>query len=181
MSATHSTETWKAFEDNPLTHSAAHYLMTILALHEEQGYARLTDIAHELNITRGSCSISLKALKAKGLVTEDDNKHLLLTESGNSLAQVVRMNDALLQTLLTQVLSVDPEQAEIDACKMEHLLSIETSLKLCDLVRFVESGHPAVRAFLDAFDTFRQGHHQRAQECKHCGDHCAFHEIQSAS
>jgi Mn-dependent DtxR family transcriptional regulator len=181
MSTHHSTETWKAFDENPLTHSAAHYLMTILALREEQGYARLTDVARELGITRGSCSISLKALKAKGLVAEDENKFLLLTDAGNSLAQVVRMNDALLQTFLTRLLKVAPGQAEIDACKMEHLLSIETSLNLCDMVRFLESGHPAVDTFLDAFDTYRRTHRQRAQECKHCGDHCAFHEIQSAS
>jgi len=55
-------ETWKEYESNPLTHSAAHYLMTIRALLQERGYARVTDIARALNITRGSCSISLKPL-----------------------------------------------------------------------------------------------------------------------
>ena len=49
-------EVWKEFEDNALTHRAAHYLMTIHGLLQDLGYARVTDIAKRLNITRGSCS-----------------------------------------------------------------------------------------------------------------------------
>ena len=63
-----ANEVWKEYEDNQLTHSAAHYLMTIHELLEANGYARVTDIAKRLNITRGSCSISLKPLKRRGLV-----------------------------------------------------------------------------------------------------------------
>ena len=40
-----SNEVWKSFEDNEITHSGAHYLMTIKNLLEHQGYARVTDIA----------------------------------------------------------------------------------------------------------------------------------------
>ena len=36
-----SNEVWKSFEDNTLTHSAAHYLMTIKDLLEDHGYARV--------------------------------------------------------------------------------------------------------------------------------------------
>jgi Mn-dependent DtxR family transcriptional regulator len=65
-----ANEVWKEYEENTLTHSAAHYLMTIRELLEDRGYARVTDIARRLNITRGSCSISLKPLKRRGLVVE---------------------------------------------------------------------------------------------------------------
>ena len=61
-----SNEVWKYFDDNALTHSAAHYLMTINELLHGQGYARVTDVAKKLRITRGSCSSSLKALKKEG-------------------------------------------------------------------------------------------------------------------
>ncbi len=40
--------------DNELTHSMAHYLLTIHKLKEEKGYARVTDIAKELGLTKGS-------------------------------------------------------------------------------------------------------------------------------
>ena len=110
-----ATEVWKEFEDNQLTHSAAHYLMTIHELLEEHGYARVTDIAKRLNITRGSCSISLKPLKRRGLVVEDENKFLLLSPEGLRLAEMVERNDELLESFLRDVLGVDSDQAEIDA------------------------------------------------------------------
>jgi len=143
-----SKEAWKEYESNPLTHSAAHYLMTIRALLQDQGYARVTDIARAMNITRGSCSLSLKSLKRRGLVLEDANKHLLLSPEGQRLAELVERNEELLQAFFKDVLGVDADQAEIDACKIEHLLSIDTSTKLAHFMEYVRSSTPEVEAFL---------------------------------
>ncbi|MBI4211837.1 MAG: metal-dependent transcriptional regulator [Deltaproteobacteria bacterium] len=140
--------TWKSFDENQLTHSAAHYLMTIQELIKEQGYARVTDIAKAMNITRGSCSISLKPLKKRGLVTEDHNKFLRLSDEGKRLAQLIEKNDELLETLFRDFLGVSPDQAEIDACKLEHLISIETSIKLSHFISFIQQNRPALDAFL---------------------------------
>ncbi|MGA0369185.1 MAG: metal-dependent transcriptional regulator, partial [Kiritimatiellia bacterium] len=94
-----SQDVWKEFEENQITHSAAHYLMAIKQLLEDHGYARVTDIAKALNITRGSCSISLKPLKKRGLVLEDENRFLKLSEEGQRLAELVELNDKLLEIL----------------------------------------------------------------------------------
>lgn len=142
-----SQEVWKEFEENQITHSAAHYLMAIHQLLQDNGYARVTDIAKSLNITRGSCSISLKPLKKRGLVVEDENRFLKLSEEGLRLAELVEMNDKLLETLFGEVLGVDPDQAEIDACKIEHLVSIETSTRLSAFVKLWNSGNPETEAF----------------------------------
>jgi DtxR family Mn-dependent transcriptional regulator len=141
-------EVWKEYESNPLTHSAAHYLMTIRTLLQERGYARVTDIARELSITRGSCSISLKPLKRRGLVVEDDNKFLQLSPEGERLAQLVEKSDEVIEQFLRDILGVDGEQAEIDACKIEHLLSLDASLRLAGFMHFLSSDKPAVREFL---------------------------------
>ena len=125
-----ATDVWKEYEANMLTHSAAHYLMTVRRLLEERGYARVTDIARELNITRGSCSISLKPLKRRGLIVEDSNRFLHLSPEGRRQAELVEKNDELLETLFRDILGVSAEQAEIDACKIDHLLSLETSRRL---------------------------------------------------
>ena len=94
-----SKEVWKEFEDNMISHSAAHYLMTIHELLESNGYARVTDIAKRLNITRGSCSISLKPLKKKALILEDENKFLKLSPEGMRIAEMIERNDELLEKL----------------------------------------------------------------------------------
>ena len=142
-----ANEVWKEFEDNQITHSAAHYLMTIRALLADHGYARVTDIAKSLNITRGSCSISLKPLKRRGLVVEDENRFLKLSDEGRRLAELVELNDKLIEELLGKVLGISDEQAEVDACKIEHLLSIETSLNLQAFLKVWNSGAPEVEAF----------------------------------
>jgi len=125
-----SIDVWKKFEENNLTHSAAHHLLAILELREKRGYARVTDVARELNITTGSASINLKSLKAKSLIVEDENKFLSLSDEGETLARAVLMRKKVLNDFLVGVLQVTPEQAEIDACKTEHLISVETAMKL---------------------------------------------------
>lgn len=162
-----SQEVWKEFEDNQITHSAAHYLMAIKSLLEDNGYARVTDIAKTLNITRGSCSISLKPLKKRGYVVEDDNRFLKLSEEGQRLAELVELNDKLLEILFGEVLGVDPEQAEIDACKIEHLLSIESSTRLSAFVKVWRSGAPEVTAFKNLLNKTKA-------DCTGDSEHCAI-------
>lgn len=123
-------DVWKQFEENQITHSAAHHLLAIAELKEDRGYARVTDVARRLNITVGSASSNLKSLKGKGLVVEDDNRFLVLSAEGEALVQAVVKRKELLLRFFQDILGVSAAQAEIDACKTEHLLSSETTRKL---------------------------------------------------
>ncbi len=167
-------EVWKSYEDNALTHSAAHYLMTIHELLASQGYARVTDIAKRLNITRGSCSISLKPLKKRGLVVEDANKFLNLSEEGRRLAEVVERNDELLEIFFREVLGMDREQAEVDACKIEHLLSLEASVRLCQFIETIRSGQKAAKDFLKLLQKKTVPCPTNQHTCPHCQNACVF-------
>lgn len=164
--------TWKEYEANPLTHSAAHYLMAINTLLSERGYARVTDVARELNITRGSCSISLKPLKNRGLVTVDDNKFLQLSDEGKRLAELVEQNDQVLESLLVNMLGVEQEQAEIDACKIEHLLSIESSMHLAAFVKFMTSDRKVCKDALRAFKRDSPTCQKDTSSCEICETTC---------
>ena len=130
------SEIWKLFEENGITHSAAHHLTAVLELRQSHGYARVTDVAKHLSITTGSASTNLKNLKSKGFIIEDENRFLILTEAGEKLARDVQHRKGVLLTFLTDILKVDPEIAEIDACKTEHLISVETTKKL---EKFIQS------------------------------------------
>jgi Mn-dependent DtxR family transcriptional regulator len=123
-------EVWKQFEENSITHSAAHHLLAVMELREKRGYARVTDVAKHLHITTGSASTNLKSLKSRGLIAEDENRFLTLSNEGESLAHAVIARKKVLERFLIDVLKVHPEQAEIDACKTEHLISAETTRKL---------------------------------------------------
>jgi Mn-dependent DtxR family transcriptional regulator len=169
-----SKEVWKSFEENQLTHSAAHYLMTIRSLLEEYGYARVTDIAKSLNITRGSCSISLRPLKRRGLVLEDENKFLQLSDEGKRLAELVERNDELLEVFFRDILGVDADQAEVDACKIEHLLSIETSVHLSAFLQLMQSDKPIVKQLMAELRKQPLSCPHDAQECDFCRTICVL-------
>lgn len=123
-------DVWKEFHENEITHSAAHHLLAILELTNSRGYARVSDVARELNITTGSASTNLKGLKQKGLVTEDENKFLSLSTEGRTLTEGILSKRKIIKSFFVEVLGVTESQAEIDACKTEHLLSKETAIKM---------------------------------------------------
>jgi len=129
-------ETWKEFEANELTHSAAHHL---LAIDEKgaryAGWARVSDIARELGVTRGSVSINLRALKKRGYVLTDEHRMVKLSPKGLDVVIAIKSKKAVFKAFLTDVLGVSERQAEIDSCKIEHLISQETSEQLA---RFIE-------------------------------------------
>lgn len=128
-------ESWKSFEKNEVTHSMAHYLMAIHTLLAERGYARITDVAEYLEITRASASVSIAGLRGRGLVEEDERHFLRLGAHGLELVQQILTNRRLLIRFLRDVLQIDPAQAEEDACKTEHLLSPEAGIRLFRLLR----------------------------------------------
>ena len=57
----------------------------------------------------------------------------------------------VLLVFLREVLGVGEDTAELDACKVEHLLSEETGAALVRLIRFARSGQPEAQAFLSEF------------------------------
>ena len=134
MELVSTTDVWKEFGENFITHSAAHHLLAILELSTKRGYARVSDVARHLDITTGSASSNLKTLKEKSLVVEDENRMLRLSVEGKTVAHSILMRRQLLRRFFTNVLGVDAKQAEIDACKTEHLLSAQTTSKMASFV-----------------------------------------------
>ena len=105
--------------------SAEDYLERILILQEKNDGVRSIDIAHSMGFSKPSVSVAMKKLKEAGLITIDDEGFISLTKEGHIIADKVYERHCVLKKLLIQI-GVSPEQAEIDACKVEHDLSEET-------------------------------------------------------
>lgn len=126
----------KKAKEADLSHSMVHYLLTIHKLKEERGYARVTDIARDLGLTKGSVSTALNNLKKKELVKEeDDTKFLLLTSLGHDEVHRILSSRTLLYYFLKDFVGVDEEIAAKDSCQMEHLMSPETSEKFFEFMK----------------------------------------------
>ncbi len=142
---------WRAFEANEITHSGAHYLLTIASLSREGKAPRAADVARALGVTRAATSLQLRALQEHGLVELDEGQRLRLSSAGADLVGRVASKREVLQVFLRELLGVRKGTAEVDACKVEHLLSEETGAALVRLIRFARSEQPEARAFVSAF------------------------------
>jgi Mn-dependent DtxR family transcriptional regulator len=140
-------DTWKEFDANELTHSASHHLHAIHEVGKRYGgWARVSDIARALNITRGSVSINLRALKKRGLVLQDEHHMVKLSPMGEQIVEAVAAKRVALKALLHEVLRLDATQAEIDSCKIEHLVSDATRERIVAFLEFWRAS-PAARKF----------------------------------
>ncbi len=142
---------WRAFEANEITHSGAHYLLAIASLARVGKAPRAADVARALGVTRAAASLQLRSLQEHGLVELDEGQRLRLTSAGSDLVGRVASKREVLQVFLRELLGVRRGTAEVDACKVEHLLSEETGAALVRLIRFARSEQPEARAFVSAF------------------------------
>lgn len=117
-------------QESELSHSMVHYLLTIHKLKEGRGFARVTDIAKELGLTKGSVSTAINNLKKKNLVVEEDDcKFLVLSDRGHDEVHRILSSRTLLFYFLRDFVGVSEETATRDSCLMEHLMSSETNEK----------------------------------------------------
>jgi Mn-dependent DtxR family transcriptional regulator len=142
---------WRAFERNEITHSAAHYLLAVAAFTASGRPPRSVDISRHLAVSRTAASLQLRNLHDQGLLKLDDAQRFHLTRAGTDLVARVTSKREVLRVFLSQVLGVAEETAEVDACKVEHLLSEETGAALVRLIRFLRSKRPAANTFLEEF------------------------------
>lgn len=110
------------------------YLEAIHLLEKERGHVRVKDIAKKLNISCASVSGAIKNLKNKGLVSHSRYELVALTENGEELARRVYERHRVILRFLKDILKLDSETAEKDACRIEHSLSPATFERLRDFV-----------------------------------------------
>ena len=94
-------------------------------LKERQEIVRAIDVAKLMGFSKASVSIALKKMKSEDLVVVQENGNLVLTEKGEAIGSVTYAKHKILTELLEKI-GVSPEQAHLDACRVEHVISDET-------------------------------------------------------
>ena len=134
------------------TASMEDYLEAIMLLERDQREATVTSISHFLDVKKPSVTAALSKLSENGLVEHQRYGAVSLTAPGRRTARDVYHRHTTILQFLTDVLGVDPEIAEDDACKLEHSLSPASVIKLTDFVagtlaeRKTNDDHPPQRA-----------------------------------
>lgn len=113
-----------------LHESGEDYLETIYLLGKKSAFVRSVDIANELNYTKASVSRAMKLLREENLITMAEDGQIKLTKHGLQKAQEIYSRHTLITDFFEQQLGVNHITAEKDACKIEHVISEETFLRL---------------------------------------------------
>ncbi len=108
-----------------LQESGEMYLETIYVLSKESDTVRGIDIAEHMGFSKPSVSRGIGLLRAEGLVKNDKDGNIKLTEAGEILAQRIYERHTVLTQLLMDI-GVDEKTAADDACRVEHYISDTT-------------------------------------------------------
>ncbi len=100
------------------------YLKAIYTIWQEKGYCRSVDIARHLDISKPSVSVAVNKLRKEDCLTINEDGMVALTEKGRERAQIVSEKFSFWVDLLEK-LGMDPDMAQIEACKFEHAMSDE--------------------------------------------------------
>ena len=117
-----------------LTPSMEDYLEAIFEIDLLKHAVRVKDVSKKLGVTMPSVNGALKNLEAKGLIKHEKYEYIELTESGVSQASRISSRHHMLRTFLHDILGVDSETAEEDACRVEHVISPVTMNKITEFV-----------------------------------------------
>ena len=106
-----------------LTFSMENYLEAIYELSNGNSGVRVSDISERLGVTKPSVNSAISTLAEKGLVTTEQYKKIHLTPTGLERAKLTSKKHQIIQRFFTEVLKIDADVADQDACSIEHVIS----------------------------------------------------------
>ena len=115
------------------------YLESMYYLEMTQGRIRVKDVAEYLKVAPPSVTEVVHKLEKLGFVTHETYGQIKLTEKGRKIGKEVNGRHKMLTQFLTDILKIDPQTAERDACQMEHILSTHTLQRLMKFIEFMKS------------------------------------------
>lgn len=110
---------------NSMTQSLEDYIESIYMLIEEKGEACVRDVAAMLGVKMPSVVKAIRELKRLDLAVQEPYSPVELTPKGVKLARTILGRHKLLRQFLLK-LGVPEKAADVDACRMEHILSAAT-------------------------------------------------------
>lgn len=121
-----------------LTAREEDYLETIYRLSQNADAVGVTEVAKARNVTVPTARAAVARLVKHGLVTQEHYGKIVLKPRGTQRAEEVYELHKVLLRFLADVLLMDREEAEKEACLMEHGLSKKTLRRLVLFLEAVE-------------------------------------------
>ena len=154
-----------------LSESLEDYLETIFHIEQEKHAARAKDIAKRLKVSGASVTAALRTLSEKKLINYAPYDLITLTTRGKAVAENIVLRHVTLRKFFTRVLSIDQQEAEQVACKMEHAMSENILERLTQFITFLETCPRGGREWLEGFSSYCE-HGKNHEQCEQCLAQC---------
>ena len=105
--------------------SGEDYLEAVLILQKKKGTVRSVDVARYLEVSKPSVCHAVATLRDGGFLTMDEDYSLHLTDVGRDVAEQTYEKHRFFTERLIEA-GVNPDTAERDACRIEHVISPES-------------------------------------------------------
>ena len=140
---------------NAVTPTMEDYLEVIFNLSNQKGAVRVRDIARKLEVKMPTVTNMLKILSERGFIDYEKYEYLALTKKGKNVGQEIDHRHQILRRFLTNILRIDYDEADEDACKMEHAISPTTLKAFVDFMKFIENCPRGGASWLGYFNEYR--------------------------
>jgi len=134
-------------ESEKISASLEDYLETIYEIIEEKQGVKAVEISRRLGVGRSSVTEALKNLADKKLVNYGRYDVISLTPAGEKAAKKVQFRHQALYDFLVKVLDVECEEAQENACRIEHVISEDVLKRLISFVEFYENNNEFIEEF----------------------------------
>jgi DtxR family transcriptional regulator, Mn-dependent transcriptional regulator len=142
--------------EKPLTSVMEDYLEAIFDLDKEKRVVRVKDIAKRLGVKMPTVTSMLKTLSKRGLVHYEKYEYVELSDKGSEVGGEVHRKHVVLRRFLTDILNIDLNTADKEACKMEHALSSRTLDSITDFMAFIQACPRVGEDWLERFEEYRR-------------------------
>ena len=105
------------------------YLETIYVLSLKSSSVRSIDIASEMGFSKPSVSRAVGILRDGGYISVDSIGCITLTQAGLEYAEKIYERHTVITKFLIEI-GVDEKTASEDACRIEHVISDESVMKI---------------------------------------------------
>lgn len=124
-------------EKKSISTASENYLEVIYELGQDGKGVRSVDVAKRLQVSKASVNKAVGVLRQAGMVDQQLYGVISLTEQGLQRAKEVDRRHRTIKCFLTDILLVDEETADDDACRMEHVVSDITMRRWTDYIEEV--------------------------------------------
>lgn len=128
------------------TPAQENYIETIYRMSATQS-VKPSVLADSLGVKRASVTRLIKTLVDKGLVLHQSHGDIALTPLGEELARAIVRRDECLTRLLVEICGMDPERADPEVHRLEHVIGDEVLVRLETLVDFACSSEEWLNEF----------------------------------